>query len=50
MANIYRKTALDKLSLPEQLDKAITVISPSFWIAIIGLGVILLIALLWSIF
>ena len=50
MANIYRKTALDKLSSPEQLDKTITVISPSFWIAMTGLGVILLIALLWAIF
>ena len=50
MANIYRKTALDKLSSPEQLDKAITVISPSFWIAMIGLGIIFLIALLWAIF
>ena len=49
MANIYRKTALDKLSSPDQLDKAITIISPSFWIAALGGGLILAVALIWSI-
>ncbi|MCR4646233.1 MAG: HlyD family efflux transporter periplasmic adaptor subunit [Oscillospiraceae bacterium] len=50
MANIYRKAALDKLSSPEQLDKAVTIISPSFWIAAIGGGVIVVAALIWSVF
>ena len=50
MANIYRKAALDKLSSPEQLDKAITIISPSFWIAAIGGLAIIAVALAWSIF
>ena len=50
MANIYRKTALDKLSSPDQLDRAITIISPSFWIATTGMGVIVVIALVWAIF
>ena len=50
MADIYRKSALDKLSSPEQLDKAITIISPSFWIAAIGGGLIILVAFFWSIF
>ncbi|MBR3630525.1 MAG: NHLP bacteriocin system secretion protein [Oscillospiraceae bacterium] len=49
MANIYRKAALDKLSSPEQLDKTVTIISPSFWIAAIGGGVVVAVALVWSI-
>ena len=50
MADIFRKSSLDKLSSPEQLDKAITIISPSFWIAAIGGGLIVVVALIWSIF
>lgn len=50
MADLYRKAALDKLSSPEQLDKAITIISPSFWIAAIGGALIIAVALVWSIF
>ena len=50
MADIFRKSSLDKLSSPEQLDKAITIISPSFWIAAIGGGLIIAVALVWSIF
>ena len=50
MADIFRKSSLDKLSSPEQLDKAITIISPSFWIAAIGGGFIIAVALIWSIF
>ena len=49
MAELYRKSALDKLSSPEQLDKMITIISPSFWIALCGGGAIILTALIWSI-
>ncbi len=49
MADIFRKSSLDKLSSPEQLDKAITIISPSFWIAAAGGGLIIAIALVWSI-
>ena len=50
MAEIYRKAALDKLSSPEQLDKMIKIISPSFWIAAIGGGGIIIVALIWSVF
>ena len=50
MADIFRKSSLDKLSSPEQLDKAITIISPSFWIAALGSLLIIVVALLWSIF
>ena len=50
MADIYRKSALEKMSSPEQLDKAIVIVSPSFWLAMLGAAVIILAALLWSIF
>ena len=36
MSDLYRKTALDKLSSPEQLDKMIRIASPMFWIAAVG--------------
>lgn len=48
MANVYRKSLMEKLSSPDQLDKMITIISPSFWIAAVGGGVIILAALIWS--
>lgn len=50
MAELFRKAALDKVSSPDQLDKQIKLISPSFWIAILGGGLIIVVALVWSIF
>ncbi len=50
MADYYRKSSLDKLSSPEQLDRAITIISPSFWVAAIGGGLIIAVVLIWSVF
>lgn len=50
MAEIYRKSSLEKLSSPEQLDRMIVITSPSFWIAIAGAGLIVLVAVLWSVF
>lgn len=50
MSKLYRKSSLDKLSSPEQLDKMIKITSPMFWIGVLGGGVILIAALLWSIF
>ena len=49
MADIFRKTALEKISSPEQLDRSIKMISPSFWIAMLGGLFILIVALVWSI-
>lgn len=49
MADIYRKSSLEKLSSPEQLDRMIVVTSPTFWLAMAGAGAIILIALIWSI-
>ena len=50
MSDLYRKTALDKLSSPEQLDKMIRVTPPMFWVAAIGGGLILIAAILWAVF
>ncbi|MCL4102160.1 hypothetical protein [Fibrobacter sp. HC4] len=45
---LFRKTALEKISSPEQLDKMIVAISPSSWIAIVGGFVIVFCVALWS--
>lgn len=50
MSRIFRQTALDKISSPDQLDQVIVITPPSFWIAMLGAGVALLTALIWSIF
>ena len=49
MADLFRKKAIDKLSSPEQLDTMMQVTSPGGWIALAGLGVILLFAVVWSV-
>jgi HlyD family secretion protein len=48
--DIFRKSALEKLSSPEQLDTMMTVTSPRAWIALLGLGGLLFYVFLWSIF
>ena len=46
---VYRKSLLERISSPEQLDKMIVITSPSYWLAIVGGAVIIVAALLWSI-
>ena len=48
MADIYRKSALERLSNPEQLDKAIVVTSPMTWLALGAAAVIAVGLLIWS--
>ncbi len=50
MSDLYRKSSLEKLSSPEQLDKMIEITSPMFWVGAIGGGLIFAVALFWSIF
>ena len=50
MSEIFRKSVLDKISSPDQLDEVIVITPPSFWLSMIGMGAILLTALIWSIF
>lgn len=49
MAQLYRKSALEKISSPEQLDKALTVTSTMSWIALVAITLILVVTIVWSI-
>ena len=50
MADIYRKSSLEKLSNPEQLDRAITISSPMSWLALIGVALMIAATVLWAVF
>lgn len=50
MADLFRKSALEKLSSPEQLDRAIVIAPSSLWVALAGGAMIVAGALLWSVF
>lgn len=47
---LFRKVALERLSTPEQLDQLMEVTSPRTWLALSGLAVIVITALIWSVF
>ena len=47
MADLFRKSLLEKLSSPEQLDKMIVITPPRFWIAMAGAGLMIGAALIW---
>lgn len=47
---IFRKTALDRLSSPEQLDTLMRVTSPLGWLALVTIGVTLFVVGVWSVF
>lgn len=49
MPNLYRKSSIEKLSNPEQLDHMITVTSPMSWIALLGVVIIVVSVIIWSI-
>lgn len=49
MAELYRKSALEKISSPEQLDKALKVTSPLSWISLIGVTLIIVVTVIWSV-
>ncbi len=49
MADLYRKSALEKISNPEQLDKALVVTSPLSWLALVAVTLILVVTIVWSI-
>jgi HlyD family secretion protein len=46
---IFRKVALERLSSPEQLDQLVQVTDPRGWLALTGLGALLLAAIGWGI-
>lgn len=49
MAQLFRKSSIEKLSSPEQLDKSIVVTSPMSWIALIGIAFIVVCFVIWAI-
>lgn len=49
MADLYRKSALERMSNPEQLDKVLKVTSPMSWIALMGITLIIVVTVVWSI-
>lgn len=49
MNGLFRKSALEKLSSPEQLDKTIVITSPLSWLAIIGTAIIIVSFIVWSV-
>lgn len=49
MADLYRKSSLERLSSPEQLDKVLRVTSPMSWLALLGITFIVVVTVVWSI-
>lgn len=50
MAQIYRKTSLERLSSPEQLDTELRITSPLSWLALLGAALVFVAVIFWSIF
>ncbi len=48
-AQIFRKSALERLSTPEQLDTLVQVTTPKTWVALLAIVAVLAGVLLWSI-
>lgn len=48
MAELFRKTALDTMSTPEQLDKQVKIMRPSVWIVFTALIAALITFIVWS--
>jgi hypothetical protein len=48
--NIFRKKSLERVSSPEQLTDYIKVSNPSVWAVLIAVAVLLMSALIWSVF
>lgn len=49
MADFFRKSSIEKLSNPEQLDRSIKISSPMSWLALIGVFLVIIATLIWSI-
>lgn len=49
MAQIFRKSALEKMSSPDQLDSMLKISSPLSWLALIGATLIVVVTLIWAV-
>jgi len=47
---IYRSAALNRMSSPEQLDQMLQVTTPKYWLALVGIGMLLVFGLAWGFF
>lgn len=47
---LFRKSALDRLSSPEQLDLMVRITSPAGWFALLALIGLIVVAIMWGIF
>lgn len=47
---IFRKVSLERLSSPEQLDQLMTVTSPRGWLALLALGTLVTVAVIWGVY
>ncbi|NJN62574.1 MAG: NHLP bacteriocin system secretion protein [Coleofasciculaceae cyanobacterium RL_1_1] len=47
--SIFRKESLDRLSSPERLDRLMQVVTPRAWVGLLGLGLLITGAGVWSI-
>ena len=45
---LFRKVALERLSSPEQLDQVLQVTTPKGWVALLALGGLIVVALIWG--
>ncbi|MDE6035587.1 MAG: HlyD family efflux transporter periplasmic adaptor subunit [Ruminococcus sp.] len=50
MADLYRKASLERMSSPEQLDKTLKITSPLSWLALLGVTIIIIATIIWSVF
>lgn len=46
---VFRKVSLERLSSPEQLDALMTITRPMGWLALLGISIVVLAALIWAI-
>ena len=48
--NIFRKTSIERVNSPEQLNEYVRVVSPSVWLTLIAIVILLVGVLIWGIF
>lgn len=48
MKQIYRSSSIEKLSNPDQLDKAIKITTPMSWMALLGIFLIIIAVIVWG--
>lgn len=49
MKSVFRQSALDKISSVDQLDKTLKITSPLSWLALLGVTLIIVVVLIWSV-